>query len=435
MLNDIKIIKINGKDFVSGLMWQPLQRQRAHMAEAREIGKKYGMDIVAIRPGAEMIQAGFVKKGNGVNKGMYSIASALAGNIQEESWIGAFELPDGNYALVAVHGGMIVPGCDAVGNKQDIRNLLIEKDSQRKVISFRKVFHPDDFNYRGENLDLEGLLRPKQLKADFRLKQLTFGLTKRELISAGCITIALSIGAVGYFQWAANQERLERQEAARQELLRQQQLADLAAKSASSPDAQALTHPWAAMPGIEDFLGGCQGGIDALPLSLGGWVFESAICTIETIETVYKQAPSATFEMFKAAAASRFPSPPVLLSGGDRAGLGDQITLGAGGDDELLLVEDMRSQFTSYFQRLNLPVEIIENAALAQALAEPLPGQQEQPSPPPAWKSFAFTITTDYAPETVFRGLSLQGVRLTEISVNKADVQLTWIIKGEIYAR
>lgn len=436
MLNDIKITKINGREFVSGLMWQPLQRQRAHMAEARDIGKKFGMDIVAIRPSATMIQAGFVKKGNGVNKGMYSMASALAGNIHEESWIGVFELPDGDYALIAVHGGLIVPGCDVVGSKQDIRNLLIEKDSQRKVISFGKVFHPLDFDYRGEPLDLADLLHPKQLKAEFKLKQLTFGMTKKELIVVGCLALAIVAAGLGYLQWSAYQEQLERQEADRQELLRQQQLAELAAKSASSPESQALLHPWATMPGIADFLSGCQGGIDALPLALGGWLFESAICTSETLETVYSRAPSATFETFAAAAATRFPSPPALLDGGERAGLGDQITLGAGGDDELLLVDDMRAQFTSYLQRLELKAEIVEVAPPAPPVAEQLPGQAEPAAPPPpAWKKFGFTVTTQHTPETVFRGFALQGVRLTEISVNKADVQLTWSIKGEIYAR
>ena len=47
------IITINGNRFVSGLLWQSLTRPRGYMKEAKEIGKREGLDIVAIRDTAE----------------------------------------------------------------------------------------------------------------------------------------------------------------------------------------------------------------------------------------------------------------------------------------------------------------------------------------------------------------------------------------------
>lgn len=439
ILNEIHVAKINGNEFVAGLMWQPLQRQRAHMAEAREIGKQLKMDIVSIREGETMVQAGFVQKGNGVHKGMYSLATALAGHIPHQSWIGAFELPGECYALVAVHNGLIVPGCDVVGGKDEIRNLLIEKDSQRKGLSFAQVYHPDDFEYRGQALDLEEALRPSNLRKEYKLKQLTFGMSKQELVVACCVAALVVAGSVGYWQWSAYQEKLARQEAARQELLRQQQLAELAAKSASSPEAQALDHPWASMPGITDFLNACQGAINSLPLSIGGWLFESSICTSTTLEAVYSRTGSTTFTDFQEEAATRFAAPAVLLEEGERAGLGDEISIGAGGDDELMSVDDMRAQFTSHLQRLDVKPVIVEVEPPAAPATEQLPGQPAPPAPPPpAWKKFTFTISqTQYPPETLFSEFSLPGVRLTEtaLTMQREDTQLNWNIKGEIYAR
>lgn len=433
--HDISIVKINGKDFVSGLMWQPLSKPRAYMSEAREIGKRDDMDIVAIRLGASMIQAGFVKKGNGVSKGMYSLASALAGQIQQESWIGVFLLPNELYALVAVHGGLIVPGCDVVGGREEIFNLLREKDSQPKIMKFDKAYHPDDFEYRGEALDIEDLLTPGALRKEYALKPLTFGLTRREMIILGCAGVVILCAAVGYSQWTAHQQREAAREAARLEQVRLQKLAELNALAGADQPIQALEHPWATMPGVEDFLNGCEGAIDSLPLAIGGWTFESSLCNASTVESVFSRAGKTTFNNFIAAAQKKFPAPPVLMEGGDRAGLGDEIKLGAGGDDQLLPFDALQADFTSHLQALDLKAEIVE-VPVARPVAATLPGETQAPQPPaPDWKKFSFSLTSANTPKYIFSGVSLPGVRLAEISVIRSGTQLTWSLKGEIYAR
>lgn len=438
-INGTSIISIHGKSFVSGLMWTPLSQPRAYMAEARAIGKRENMDIVAIRHGDSMIQAGFVAKGDGVTKGMYSLAATLAGQIHGESWIGAFLLPNGQYALVAVYGGLIVPGCDCVGDKEEIRNLLLEKDSQPRIMEFEKVYHPEDFDYRGQPFDVEDVLAPGSLKKEYALKQLTFGLSKKELMTIGCAVALVAMACIGYLLWTNHQARLAQEEAARQEQIRQQQLAELQAKSGADLQVKALEHPWASMPGNDDFLNGCLGAINSLPLAIGGWAFESSICTGATLETVYARTGGTTFGEFIAATHERFPAPPVLLEGGDRAGLGDEISLGAGGDDELLAADDVKTAFTSQLQQLELKAEFIEVAApvaLPATTADGLPGQESKAPPPaPDWKKYTFSFTTQYAPETIFSAPRLAGVRLTEISVNRSGIQLSWSIKGDIYAR
>lgn len=431
---DISIIKINGKDFVAGLMWEPLSRQRAHMAQAREIGKRAGMDIVAIRLGTNMVQAGFVKKENGITKGMYSLASALAGQIKHESWVGAFELPDGLYALVAVHLGVIVPGCDFVGDKETIRNLLIEKDSQRTIMEFDRVFHPADFQHRGEPLDIANVLVPGEMVKAYALKALHFGLSKQEIFKLTALALVLLGLAGGYALWADYKHGEAVKEANRLEQLRLKKLAELSALAGTDQPLQALLHPWASMPGVEDFLNGCQGAIDALPLAIGGWTFESALCNASTVESVFARTGKTTFNQLLKATEGRFQSPPVLMAGADRAGFGETIQLGAGGDDELMPLTALQADFTSHLQQLDLNAEMVEMRAVALPAVAPLPGSAPVPTLVPTWKRFSFSLVSPYTPKTIFSGLNLRGVRLTELSVARQGQQLNWSVKGEVYA-
>lgn len=434
--DDICIVRINGKDFVSGLMWHPLSKPRAYMREAREIGKREGMDIVSIRRGHLMMQAGFVRKGNGVTRGMYALASALSGQLNHESWIGAFLLPSGQYALIAVNDGLVLPGCDVIGDKQAIRNLLLEKDSQQKIIKFDRVYHPTDFEYRGEALDIEDVLLPSAMRKEYTLKPLTFGLSKREGVQLACGVAALLVVALGYQQWGAYQAREAARKAYQQEQVRLQKLAELNALSGAEQTLEALEHPWASLPGVEDFLNGCQGAIEALPLAVGGWTLESALCNARTIESVYERTGKTTFHDLIAAAQGVFPSPPVLMQGAERAGFGDEIKLGAGGNDALMAFEVLQAAFTSHLQALDVKAAIVEVPVAAITVAAPLPGQPEAVRTLAAdWKKFSFSLTSLHTPKSLFAGLNLLGVRLTEIAVIRTGAELSWSLKGELYAR
>jgi hypothetical protein len=434
-INDISIVRINGKDFVSGLMWEPLKRPRAYMAEAREIGKRESMDIVAIRLGLTMIQAGFVKKGNGVTKGMYSLASALSGQIKDDSWIGAFELPGQLYALVAVHRGLIVPGCDIIADKQTVHNLLVEKDSQRKIMEFSKVYHPKDFNWRGEPLDIEEVLAPSAMRKEYILKPLKFGLTNKEIALVGGGVLVLVVVLIGYQQWVSYKAVQAAKEAARQEQLRQERLRELNALAGAEQPLQALEHPWAKQPGVEDFLNGCQGAIESLPLAIGGWVFKSAVCTPSAVEAKYARDGKTTFNDLVAAAKGRFPSDPVLLGEGNRASLDDVISVGVGGDDKLLEYPALQADLLSHMQQIDVQMAI--NEVQVKAPVPPsLPGGQPAPAPPPPdWKQYHFSLSSKYTPKAIFSNHNLPGIRLVEMTAALEQAQLTWTIQGDIYAR
>lgn len=434
--DDIHIVKINGLSFVSGLLWEPLAESRTYMREVRQIGKSEDMDLALTRSGSAMMQAGFASRICNVSKGMYSLAAAMAGQIKQESWIGVFKLPGGDlYVLIAVHAGLVVPGYDVIGERQEIYDLLVERDSQPKIMKFDKVYRPDEFEYDGVSLDLEDILMPATMRKEYALKPLTFRLTKRDVTRLSLAVATLIVLLIAYTQWTAYQQREAAKEAQRQEQVRLKKLEELNARTGSDQSLTALEHPWASMAGIADFLNGCEGAIGALPLSLGGWMFDSALCNSRTIESVYGRSGKTTFNDLLWAAQGRFPSAPVLLEGAERAGFGDEIKLGAGGDDELLPFDVLQANFTSYLQALDLKAAIVPVAVKAP-VPPALPGQQPSPRPLlPSWKKFSFTLTSPYAPRSIFFDLNLPGVRLTEIAVTRTGTQLSWSLKGEIYAR
>lgn len=429
--DDIKVISINGNRFVSGLIWEPLKK-RAYMREAREIGKRENMDIVAIRYG-HVLQAGFVKKSNGVTKGMYSLAAALAGQIPHKSWIGVFELPDGLFALVAVHNGAIVPGSDLVADRDTAVDRMREIDAQRSVMAFEKVFHPADVDYHGDPLDIEQVLIAQAMRKEYTLKQLTLGLTKRELLQvSGGVAVVLCL-LVGYQQWDAYKTREAIKEAQRLEAERQRKLAELNARAGAEQTIKALQHPWATQPGLQDFISTCQAAIDSLPLVLGGWTFESAHCKASTLQTRYQRSGKTTFNDFAYAAHTRFSEPPALMEGGEKADLEEPISMGAGGDDALLPFEHWQTDFTSYLQALDLKASITP-VTVKPPEQPPLPGGvAPPPMPQPDWKQFTFVLTSEHTPLHVFAGMHLAGVRLADITAVRSGSVLSWTLNGDIY--
>src|SRR3546814_19358074 len=107
--NPARIIKVNKRRFVVGLAWRPIDKVSAAAKEARLLAKEEDMNLMLIYSGLAT-QAGFASvTGNEIKlyKGAYSLAAVLADRFGEPSWIGVFELDDGNYVLIAVKDGSI----------------------------------------------------------------------------------------------------------------------------------------------------------------------------------------------------------------------------------------------------------------------------------------------------------------------------------------
>jgi len=432
------ITTINGKQFVSGLFWQPLTRPRAFMKEAREIGKREGMDIVAIRR-STIMQAGFVAKNQGVMKGMYSLAASLAGTLGK-SWIGVFALDEERFAFVAVQDGAILPGCDMVGT----RDVILEK--LRTTYSFfpkqwDKVYCPPSFEFGGDDLQIDKILTPSVLKKDYRLKQLTFGLTTKELV-IGFVIITLLVGSsVTYFNWKRQRDKRALAERIQKDQQKRRDLEALNAKAKKAQTVKALEHPWSKAPAAEDFVVGCYAAIASMPLIVKGWGFESATCDGHHEIAIYKRFGNATVDEFVSDARRRWPTEPAILAGGNSAAINIELKLLFGGDDALPQSALSLSRLTSSMQAIGIEIKIDEKKD-PQATAAKLPGQDAASAvtlPKPNWKTYSYSLSSDLSPLVFWQGVNGQGIRMSNLGatlkIEDTAPSITWNAAGEIYAQ
>lgn len=436
---------IAGKTFVSGLFWQPLSKPRSYKKEAQEIGKREGMDVVAIRTG-RIFQAGFAPKGEGATKGMYSLAAALSAKLGP-SWIGAFALPDGRFAFCAVNEGTIVPGCDMIGGREDIEQRL--RSFFSSVSSWDRVYAPSNFEFGGEELKLEELLAPDAFSrgawAQHQLFSLTFGLGRDDFIKIG-VGVALLIAAYfGLTQYQSYKIRVAREAAIRAEIARkaEEDRMKAAAKAGSQID---IDRPWGKMPSVEAFLVNCTQQFNQMPLSIGGWIFGESTCSSSSIQVKYLRqtmsgahSPATTKSFLQEFSAGAFATAsPVFNQDQTEATIDVALKMDLRNGEEILGSAQALAAYGSIFQQHDLTVAFNTHK---DVVAPALPGA---PTSAPAgasaaavWSAYDFGFDTKEAPVQIFAGNSWTGLRLNTVIVtlDKNSAELKWNVTGKLYAK
>lgn len=436
----ISVIGINARKFVSGLFWQPLTKPRAYMNEAREIGKREGMDVVTIRR-RKIMQAGFAPKGKGAIKGMFSLAAALAMKLGT-NWIGVFSVGGDQYAFVAVNDDAIIPSCDMIASRDEVESRLRYFYG---MFSWEKVYAPQDFDFGGEELELQTLLTgdsfSKRQWNTLRLQPLTFGLTGREIALYVLAAILLGGGALGFLQYTKEMERKEREARILAEQARLAEMERVKANSRNEQAIHALEHPWIKMPAVEDTLRGCGGAINNLPLALAGWGFESAKCDAGGVVARYRRVGTATANGFAAEIQEAFGVAPTFIDDFETATVTVPVKMMFGGDDSLQPSAEVMPNMASFFQAMGIKVGFVEKSVEAPKPAPTLPGQAPtavpETPPVPDWKTYTFRFDTGVAPEIVFSGRAWSGTRIThyEVQLTPDTAKLLWLISGEMYAK
>ncbi|MFC3941534.1 pilus assembly protein PilO [Pseudomonas gingeri NCPPB 3146 = LMG 5327] len=432
-LTKVQVLSYHGNSFVIGLLWHPLGSLTGYMREARQFGRVEKMDIVAIRATQSVIQAGFVSNSAGAMKGMYSLASTLAGQLGD-SWIAAWRVSreEDRYALVAVDQGAVLPGCDQVGTTADIQRKVAQLLSS--TIAFKYTYLPPEFGRGGDVFDVESLLQPRNLRREYRLRPLAFGLSRGELIRLS-LAGALVVGAlIGWQQWEAHKARLDREAAIALQKQRQAELEALNARSNQQQTLQALEHPWSKRPGIADFIAGCNGAIDRIPLSISGWTFTSAQCDGDLVSATFKRTGNSTANGFIAATRGHYADEPAFFDGGNSAAVKVSLKLDLAGDEPLLEASEALALMTSWLHGQGLEPTLKELPVQAPAPAT-LPGGKAPPAAPlPKWKHFELQFSSPLPPAIALRNAPGTGVRLREIKTQLQNDQLTWSVTGDLYA-
>lgn len=430
----VQILTYHGRSFVTGLIWHPLGSLTGYMKEARQFGRKEHMDIVAIRHTETVIQAGFVSQSEGAVKGMYSLAASLAGQLGP-SWLAAWRISpaEDRYALVAVYRGAVIPGADIVGSADEVKRKVAMQLS--RSISFEQLFLPPEFDRGGALFDPEAFLHPTSLKREYKLKPLAFGLSTQELIKASAFASVIVGCLLGWQQWYEHKLEVARNAQIAADLARQAELEALKLRTPIPVDIAALEHPWVKQPSVPDFLDGCSGSIDQLPLAIAGWIFVSAQCDGALLSANYKRTGNSTTLDFNEATSGHFSDTPAFYDEGNSAALKLTFQLPLAGDDRLIPAKKALDGITSWLQAKSL-VPKIKEIPVTPIQPKALPGQPAPPPPPPAdYRHYEVEYMSLLPPATVLHAVPHTGMRLREIKTQLQNGQLTWTVIGDLYVQ
>ncbi|PUW01536.1 type 4b pilus protein PilO2 [Cronobacter sakazakii] len=435
---NIHVLTFNQRRFVTGLTWQTIKAQRNPMKEIRRVGKERGLDLVAVRR-SDSIQAGFAPKTRLRLRGTYSLTVALASLLEGCCIIvialGQSATGEAQYTLVGkTERGGIHIWSDKVFLAGQLRQTIIDlREDLRgsKGTLNVPVYGDPDIAEVTDALDLEALLTPKNLSKDFRLKPLTMGMTREQLIAAG-VAVAIGLCAVAWWRYVENEREAASRAALQREMLRQAELNKEARYKAA---LASFGHPWIDKPSVTTFISQCQNVISKVPISINGWMSNLILCTEQgvSVQSIRRTNSAATTSGYVAAVKGLFGVTPVFsFADSSQTSFSLPHKLRPEGDDPMIPANERLMALISRFQALNVDLSIT-----AVPITDVKQNSEGETLPLQDWQEYRFSAETDVPPRDIFTGAAFTGIRLSEITlaVNTSDGSVRYKISGSLYGK
>lgn len=430
-------IKVGRRILVSGLYWQVLPGSQNHMQEAKKIARRererthQALEVVLLRRHVDVVQAGFVVRGGRAKKGTFSLAAVAADSLGA-TFIAAFALPDGRYALAAAVHDAIVPDSDGVFEAdqahhkiRELWNSLAGSVGAGELI----VYAPSELWADARPVELTDLL--PNIRRNHRLRQRPTLNTQNIGTWVAWGVVAL-VAMTAWGLWEYHQANLA-QEQARQRAIDLERLRGPIGPSATD---LSLMRPWTTQPSVQTMAQGCSQAIGELPVTLDGWVLLNALCSTKTVSASFARTDGRTVQGFAQAAQSWRPNVGIQFSSdGDLGTLDWPISLTPGGDDALAALHTRSTAFMSWWQQRLVPFEMNSVASTLAPGYSPPPNTQDQRLTSPHWKTLRWSIkSSPRNPAALLADFDLTGVRLHEVGMAfGSHGELNWTLKGELY--
>ncbi|PII85117.1 hypothetical protein BL250_12350 [Erwinia sp. OLTSP20] len=434
----IHILQFNKRRFVVGLKWETVRTTRNLMKEVRRIGRERKLDVVAIRK-SDSTQAGFAPKTRQKLRGGYSLvvtlASLLEGCCIAVVSLGENERGEKLFTLVGktLKGG-IHPYSDEIYKEEELQQYVIDLKSDLRGNNTGMeipVYSDTDFPFVTDEIHLKNLLIPKNLKKDYRLKPLTWGMTKNQLILLS-VAAVMAIGAVAFIEHENEQREVQKRRAIAAEQLRIETInRDARYKAALAK----LKHPWIDTPSVINFLHACQSMGAKIPLSIEGWTPSALECTGgEMNVTLMRPDNSAVTTQAVVDAVKK-------LLGADTKFFFNQTSIvnfsisekvKANGDDPVTSSDEQLKKVISLFQSVN-----IEAAFNAVPVKETEKNEFGEDLPKQDWVEYTFEVNTAVPAQLVFINDDFPGVRIHKINytLDQNNSSIQYKITGSLYAK
>lgn len=437
--SSIRILKINDKNFVVGLEWELIKAQRTIMKEVKRIGKSRNLDVVAIRE-AEAIQAGFAPKTKHKLRGYYSLVVALA-SLMQGTCIAVIPLGVNKQGveeftlLGRTEKGTIHPDSDKIHSHDEMAQCVIDLRQQligsKQGISVPVYGDPNAGVFITDVLDLESILLAGNIRKEFRLKPLQWGMTKNQLYGFAATLLMLGVAVFFILQYL-NEQEIIKQEAALQ-LVRQQDEINKNARYKAVLDK--LSHPWIKTSSIPVFISGCEDGLKKLNISIKGYQLAMMKCTQDGISANYNRPDnsSVTAEGFVQSVRELYGTDPdVSITQTSMSVFHLPHSLQGNGDDPFQNMGQQLLKVISLFQSVNIPAALMPVSIKdieKNEFGEDLPLQD--------WEEYTFDVKTDYPPQLIFKDNEFTGVRVNSIiyEFGQDNGSVSYKITGSVYGK
>lgn len=412
----LHVVNIEGKKFVTGLFWQALPNQKDTTGEIKQLASKLDFDFAVTRK-QSIVQVGFASKEDGAEKGMLSLAATVSkGEEGLRNWLGAFELPDGQFFYIAIIDGTFLPHGDIAGTRDEI----LHKMQQDVGISddWDKIYAPEDFYIENSTFKTIDDLLPRTSSGKLETHKWWMLQPVEAGMPWGMLAYAAVFGLVataGYAYWHKLQvEKEEALKAQRMALVRQAMFKNLAQQSAIK-----MPHPWAAMPTADNMIDGCVNALSQNMLNAGGWTLDKFSCTLAGGEYTW-------FRNVTTASMLKQTIPDVVIDlTGVKGSLTKPLDFGSSQkEDEKLSPSDSVVNLLSKFQLRGIDLKVSESVA-----PPPPPPKPGEPLPPvPDWRTYKFQYISSVSPAAMKDILISPGIRITHVTYTKK-----WQVEGDYY--
>lgn len=428
-MSQLHIVEIGKRKFASGLFWQSLTRPRELEKEAVKLATDIKADFMVFRKSSP-VQVGFASRQDGAQPGLNSLAAAVAKKAEltgfGKSWLCAFELPDGNYAYVAVRDGLFLPDGDIAGSSGSIMECLTRDYG---LGSWDTIIAPAAWGFpNARSYSLEQLLPHKrngaiQYHKWWALESVEKRLPWKKLI-LGLIAAGIVLGSL--YAWKTHKQAIEKQKRDRAIAQMREQL--LAKKHLAPPVKTALPHPWLSMATPAAFIGNCESALTERLLFPAGWQLDSVTC--ESGNVLYSWIRDG----------GTIANLAALHDGISFDGTGDKATLTITSnpkieqqDDDILSQADAVNHLLSSFQAVGMSITVTKETAPKPAPTLPGAEKKAEAAPLPEWSTNKYSFQSSLPPSRLLSLIAVPGSRITKI-VFKPDSDGQWAVEGELYA-
>ncbi|MGN6319929.1 type 4b pilus protein PilO2 [Trinickia sp.] len=434
------IIQIGRQRFVSGLFWQSLSRKRELRKEALELAQKLNFDLLIVRIGRDVAEAGFASVREGVQPGLLSLGAMVGEAIARQgaqydgrqqpapNWLGAFKVPDGRWAYFAVRDNLFLPNGDWLATREEVFDRLIADyglggwnvvigDAELEALGFH--------NFYQRSLDdllpqRNGKLRVQRWWA---LQSARRTISKPLLASAAAAVLVLC-AAFGYSKYREHERQVQFDKMVA--LMRERAAAN---RNHDAGENAPVVHPWASQPAPSAMVRACLRAFGIV--SPGGWQLDQYSCSQAAASYVWSRNGSTVGYLLA-------DEPRAEIDGsGDRAVMTVPLAVTHADDEALDSESHLRLRLLDAFQPLGvaLKLDVVQqrdDPSVKSAIVKSLPGGHNPPAAAPNWRVWRLSANLDgIAPTLVAPLFDQPGVRLQSVSYRNG----AWSVEGEIYAK